>query len=87
MSEQEIKSLEELGTATEAQDPGEGLGKAPVYEQKLDKHGRAYGTGRRKNAVARVWVKPARARFSSTKKSFPSTLHGQCCRCWCASRS
>jgi small subunit ribosomal protein S9 len=26
--------------------------------QKLDKQGRAYATGKRKNAVARVWVKP-----------------------------
>lgn len=27
-------------------------------EPKLDAQGRAYGTGRRKDAVARVWVKP-----------------------------
>ena len=27
-------------------------------ENKLDAQGRAYGTGRRKNATARVWVKP-----------------------------
>ena len=31
---------------------------APVYTQKLDKQGRAYATGKRKNAVARVWIKP-----------------------------
>jgi len=31
---------------------------APVYEQKLDKQGRAYATGRRKDAIARVWLKP-----------------------------
>ena len=31
---------------------------APVREQKLDKFGRAYATGKRKNAIARVWVKP-----------------------------
>ncbi len=31
---------------------------APVYEQQLDKHGRAYATGRRKDAIARVWLKP-----------------------------
>lgn len=29
-----------------------------VYEQKLDAQGRAYATGKRKNAVARVWIKP-----------------------------
>jgi small subunit ribosomal protein S9 len=31
---------------------------SPKYVQKLDKQGRAYGTGKRKNAVARVWIKP-----------------------------
>jgi small subunit ribosomal protein S9 len=31
---------------------------APKYVQKLDKQGRAYATGKRKNAVARVWLKP-----------------------------
>ncbi len=31
---------------------------APVREQQLDKYGRAYATGRRKDAVARVWLKP-----------------------------
>ena len=30
---------------------------ARVYEQKLDAKGRAYATGKRKDAVARVWVK------------------------------
>ncbi len=68
MSEQEIKSLEELGTAADAQDPGEGLDSGPVYEQKLDAHGRAYGTGRRKNAVARVWVKPGKGQIFVNKK-------------------
>jgi small subunit ribosomal protein S9 len=31
---------------------------SPKYVQKLDKQGRAYATGKRKNAVARVWIKP-----------------------------
>jgi small subunit ribosomal protein S9 len=31
---------------------------APVRVQKLDKQGRAYATGKRKNAVARVWIRP-----------------------------
>ena len=33
---------------------------APIHVQKLDKLGRAYATGKRKNAVARVWIKPGR---------------------------
>jgi small subunit ribosomal protein S9 len=31
---------------------------APLREQQLDAQGRAYATGRRKDAVARVWLKP-----------------------------
>jgi small subunit ribosomal protein S9 len=33
---------------------------APVHVQKLDKEGRAYATGKRKNAIARVWIKPGK---------------------------
>ncbi len=29
-------------------------------EPKIDKQGRAYATGKRKNAIARVWIKPGR---------------------------
>ena len=31
---------------------------APQYVKKVDKQGRAYATGKRKDAVARVWIKP-----------------------------
>ncbi len=31
---------------------------APLREQQIDAQGRAYATGKRKDAVARVWVKP-----------------------------
>ena len=33
---------------------------APVYEAKRDAQGRSYATGRRKDAVARVWIKPGK---------------------------
>ncbi|HEY5071912.1 MAG TPA: 30S ribosomal protein S9 [Caulobacteraceae bacterium] len=33
---------------------------APLREPQIDKQGRAYATGKRKNAVARVWIKPGR---------------------------
>ncbi|MCB1508619.1 MAG: 30S ribosomal protein S9 [Hyphomicrobiaceae bacterium] len=57
----EINSLEQLGEAmgtveTSAPD-------APVHVQKLDAHGRAYATGKRKDAVARVWIKPGSGRI------------------------
>jgi len=37
---------------------------APVHVQKLDKFGRAYATGKRKDAVARVWIKPGSGKIS-----------------------
>jgi small subunit ribosomal protein S9 len=37
---------------------------APKYVQKLDKQGRAYATGKRKNAVARVWIKPGSGKIT-----------------------
>jgi small subunit ribosomal protein S9 len=32
----------------------------PVREQQIDAQGRAYATGKRKNAIARVWIKPGK---------------------------
>jgi small subunit ribosomal protein S9 len=43
---------------------------APVYEQKLDAFGRAYATGKRKNAVARVWLKRGHGKILVNKKDF-----------------
>jgi small subunit ribosomal protein S9 len=33
---------------------------APVAKPRVDPQGRAYSTGKRKNAIARVWIKPGR---------------------------
>ena len=41
---------------------------APKYVQKLDKQGRAYATGKRKNAVARVWIKPGGGKVTINAK-------------------
>jgi small subunit ribosomal protein S9 len=37
---------------------------APLRQQELDQYGRAYATGRRKDAVARVWVKPGTGKIT-----------------------
>jgi small subunit ribosomal protein S9 len=37
---------------------------APVHERKVDAQGRAYATGKRKDAVARVWVKPGKGKVT-----------------------
>ncbi|MFL6855465.1 MAG: 30S ribosomal protein S9 [Sphingomicrobium sp.] len=44
--------------AEAAPPPPPAQSEAPLREQQLDKFGRAYATGRRKDAVARVWLKP-----------------------------
>ena len=41
---------------------------APVHERKVDAQGRAYATGKRKNAVARVWVKPGTGKVTVNGK-------------------
>jgi small subunit ribosomal protein S9 len=38
--------------------------KAPERVQVLDAYGRAYATGKRKNAVARVWIKPGSGKIT-----------------------
>ena len=42
----------------------------PVYTQKLDKLGRAYATGKRKNAIARVWLKRGAGKIVVNNKDF-----------------
>ena len=44
--------------AAEVAAPPVEMSDAPVYERKVDDLGRSYATGKRKDAVARVWVKP-----------------------------
>ncbi|HWV51338.1 30S ribosomal protein S9 [Pseudorhodoplanes sp.] len=50
-----VSSLEGL-SALKSQ--GAQAAEQPKHVQKLDAQGRAYATGKRKNAVARVWIKP-----------------------------
>jgi small subunit ribosomal protein S9 len=47
----------------------QGLGTTPVeapvlHETQIDQYGRAYATGKRKNAVARVWIKPGKGQIT-----------------------
>mgnify|MGYP002777412504 CR=1 FL=1 len=61
----ESKSLSDLGAIKTAA-PAE----APVHVQKLDKLGRAYATGKRKDAVARVWIKPGKGVITVNEKDY-----------------
>jgi len=62
MAEQ-LNSLEELGSVAAEQ-------AAPVHVQKIDAQGRAYATGKRKDAIARVWVKPGSGKITVNGKEF-----------------
>ena len=47
-----LEALRSLSSNPEAE--------AVVREQQIDAQGRAYATGKRKNAIARVWIKPGK---------------------------
>jgi small subunit ribosomal protein S9 len=60
-----LSSLQDLQGTSAAPQP-----EAPVHVQKLDKHGRAYATGKRKDAVARVWIKPGSGKIVVNGKPY-----------------
>lgn len=68
---EETKTLEDLKDIVDpelAQQAAEVA--APVYVQELDELGRAYATGRRKDAVARVWIKPGKGEIKVNGREF-----------------
>lgn len=60
--------MSEATTEATGFDALKGLGsqaeEAVVREPKIDAQGRAYATGKRKNAVARVWIKPGKGKVT-----------------------
>jgi small subunit ribosomal protein S9 len=64
----ETKTLSDL--ASLKGDAPAAVAAAPVYAQKLDKYGRAYATGKRKDAVARVWIKRGKGMITVNTKDF-----------------
>ena len=56
MSDTTLNDLADLGAAADVATPAAPA--APLREKEVDAQGRAYATGRRKDAVARVWIKP-----------------------------
>ena len=64
----DLNSLEELGTLAADGDAAPAVPEAPAHVQKLDAHGRAYATGKRKDAVARVWLQPGTGKVTVNDK-------------------
>lgn len=69
----EATSRTPAGNAHAQSAPSEGEhDSAPTYEPKHDAQGRAYATGRRKDASARVWVKPGAGRMTVNGRDYGS---------------
>ena len=78
MSETTITDLKDLGKAVNTSEApasptveAAATTSAAPAEPKLDEQGRAYATGRRKDAVARVWIKPGAGKFVINKREMP----------------
>lgn len=56
-------SLEDLKAAMEDQG-AEAAVNMPLPDPKIDEHGRSYATGKRKNSIARVWIKPGSGKIT-----------------------
>ena len=70
MAEQ-INSLEELGSVATAS-PAETLAAAAAPREPVrDELGRSYATGKRKDAVARVWIRPGSGKVTVNGKDMP----------------
>ncbi len=56
----DLKDLRDLGTVARPAQPTA----APKRERKVDAQGRSYATGKRKDAIARVWIKPGNGKIT-----------------------
>jgi small subunit ribosomal protein S9 len=65
MSESSFAALKTMPSVVSAE------AAAPKREPKRDAQGRSYATGRRKNAVARVWLKPGKGEILVNGKKAP----------------
>jgi small subunit ribosomal protein S9 len=66
------QSLSGLREALQSAQAGQQPAPAPVEAKpRLDPQGRAYATGKRKNAVARVWLKPGSGKITVNDRDSP----------------
>ena len=61
---EKIESLQDIKKAAGAE-----AAETPVRKAKKDKFGRSYATGKRKDAVARVWIKAGKGNITINDKS------------------
>lgn len=67
---QTVNDLSQLGNALKGSGgPAPAAASSAPVEPQIDEHGRAYATGKRKNAIARVWIKPGSGRMTVNGKA------------------
>ena len=84
---EETKTLEDLKDLVDPALAQAAADNQAPTEPQLDEHGRAYATGRRKDAVARVWIKPGRGVITVNGREFERYFAVRCCAWSSTSRS
>ena len=64
---EDLKELTE-GTATTTEEAAVVAAEIELPDPEIDEQGRAYATGKRKNAVARVWIKPGKGTVTVNRR-------------------
>jgi len=59
---EDLKNVMEGNVSADAVDTP--VASAPLPEPKIDALGRSYATGKRKNSIARVWIKPGNGKIT-----------------------
>ncbi len=65
MAEEETRTLDSLAELSQVAEP---VAEAAAPEPAIDPQGRTYATGKRKDAVARVWIKPGTGQITVNKR-------------------
>ena len=65
MAEEETRTLDSLAELSQVAEP---VADDSAPEPKIDPQGRTYSTGKRKDAVARVWIKPGTGQITVNKR-------------------
>jgi small subunit ribosomal protein S9 len=68
---QSLSQLKQAMTAAQERRPAAAPASEGEAKPKLDAQGRAYATGKRKNAVARVWLKPGTGKITVNGRDSP----------------
>jgi len=65
VAEEETRTLDSLAELSQVAEP---VADDSAPEPKIDPQGRTYSTGKRKDAVARVWIKPGTGQITVNKR-------------------